>query len=203
MRTSKIQNVVLAGFVVMACTLAGAAGARTLAAPTITSFSPKSGQVASKVVITGANFTGATVNFAGRQATDVVVNPAGTQIVVTVPSYVADGWSGRIAVTTAEGTVMTPVNFTLNAAPARSALPVIKSFAPLKARIGAKVMIKGSNLGGTQWVKFGGVKATFTVPKSTLIVAQVPKMAHTGRIVIKTATGKASLPRSFKVVGAL
>jgi hypothetical protein len=201
MRISLKYGVVLAVFMVSACTLAGASFARTLAAPTITAFTPHHGPVATKVTITGANFTGAQVEFAGRQATDVVVDPSGTKLVVTVPSYVPDGWSGRIAVVTSEGTAMTPLNFTARAAvPVTSPKPVIKSFAPLQAKPGAKVKIRGTNLGGTMWVKIGGVKATFTVPLRTLIVATVPQKATSGKISLKTSDGIATKGLRFTVL---
>jgi hypothetical protein len=205
MRISMRYGVVLAVFVVSACTLAGAAGARPLAMPTITSFTPHNGPATTKVTINGANFTGATVEFAGRQATDVVVNPTGTRIVVTVPSYVPDGWSGRIAVKNPEGTAMTPVNFTAKAVVAVMSLkPVIKSISPLQARVGTKVRITGTNLGGTMWVKFGGVKATnFTVPLRTQVIATVPKNANSGKISLRTRAGIATKwSARFTVIGA-
>ena len=97
--------------------------------------------------------------------------------------------------TTPEGTVMTASNFTVKPVVAAvSSKPVIKSFSPLRGKVGAKVRITGMNLGGTMWVKFGGVKAaTFTVPKRTLVVATVPKKAHSGSISLKTSDGTATV----------
>ena len=54
------------------------------------------------------------------------------------------------------------------------------------------VTIRGQHLGGAMWVKFGGVKATYTVPSTTKIVAIVPQKAHSGKITLKTATGQAT-----------
>lgn len=59
-------------------------------APIIASVSPASGDVAggTVVTITGQNFqAGATVDFGGRPATDVVVNEDGTTITCTSPSF--------------------------------------------------------------------------------------------------------------------
>ena len=58
--------------------------AAVVAAPKVTSFSPASGPVGTKVVVTGTAFTAATsVQFAGKEAT-YTVNSA-TQITATVP----------------------------------------------------------------------------------------------------------------------
>src|SRR5438034_5814962 len=66
-----------------------AATQRTLVAPTITDFTPKTGAAGTKVVITGTGLTGAKVAFFGElgvAADAVVVNTAGTSITATVPA---------------------------------------------------------------------------------------------------------------------
>jgi subtilisin-like proprotein convertase family protein len=69
--------------------------------PSVTSFSPGTGKVGTTVVITGANFTGATiVSFGGVPAANFTVNSA-TQISANVP---AGATSGPVAVTSAGGT---------------------------------------------------------------------------------------------------
>ena len=79
-------------------------------APTITSFTPTSGQAGTSVVISGSGFVGSVqVNFNDIPATNVVVNSA-TQITATVPVGVI---TGPITVTTPGGTVTTTTNFTL------------------------------------------------------------------------------------------
>ncbi|MCY2941585.1 MAG: right-handed parallel beta-helix repeat-containing protein [Planctomycetota bacterium] len=79
-------------------------------APTITSFTPTSGQVGTSVVISGSGFVGSVqVKFNGVTATNVVVNSA-TQITATVPTGAT---TGLISVTNPGGTVTTTANFTV------------------------------------------------------------------------------------------
>jgi hypothetical protein len=82
--------------------------------PTITGFSPTSGcQGATGIVITGTNFTGATVvNFNGVSSGFTVDNS--TQITATVPLTAT---TGTISVTTAEGTATSAATFTANLLP--------------------------------------------------------------------------------------
>jgi subtilisin-like proprotein convertase family protein len=69
--------------------------------PSVTSFSPGTGKVGTTVVITGANFTGATiVSFGGVPTASFTVNSA-TQITATLP---AGATSGPVAVTSPGGT---------------------------------------------------------------------------------------------------
>jgi hypothetical protein len=76
--------------------------------PTITAFSPTQGPPGTSVVITGTNFTGATsVAFNGTSATNFTVNSA-TQITAVVP---AAATTGRISITTPDGTGMSVGNF--------------------------------------------------------------------------------------------
>lgn len=79
-------------------------------APTITSFTPASGPVATIVSVSGTNFTGATaVAFNSKAATSFTVNSA-TQITATVASATT---TGKITVTTPGGTATSTNNFTV------------------------------------------------------------------------------------------
>lgn len=78
---------------------------------TISSFSPTSGPVGARVVISGESFTGATsVAFGGVKATTFTVNSY-TQITATVPSGAK---TGKIGVTTPSGTATSAGTFTVN-----------------------------------------------------------------------------------------
>jgi hypothetical protein len=189
---------------VAACTLVASAGARPFdVPPTITGFAPNHGAVGQKVTIYGHNLGGAQVSFNGLAATNVVVDPTNTHVTFNVPTG-AEPAPTPIQVMTSGGTVMTASNFTVT--PAALPQPKLKSrissFAPMQGKVGTRIVIRGINLGGTMWVKFGGVKATYTVPSNTKIVAHVPKHAHSGRISIKTTSGISTNALRFTVLGS-
>ena len=78
-------------------------------APRITSFVPASGAIGSSVTINGANLTGATaVKLNGTAASFTVVSPI--KIKATVP---CGATTGKIAVTTPAGTVISVGSFTV------------------------------------------------------------------------------------------
>jgi hypothetical protein len=78
--------------------------------PQILSFSPTSGPVGTKVVITGESFTGASgVTLACKWPMSFTVD-SDTQITAIVPS---DGTTGEIAVVTPGGRVETTAKFTV------------------------------------------------------------------------------------------
>ena len=89
----------------------------TIAAPTITSFTPTFGPVGTSVVITGTNLTGATaVTFNNVAATTFTVNSA-TQITATVPTTAT---TGKIKVTTPGGSATSTADFTVSKVHSRS-----------------------------------------------------------------------------------
>jgi len=182
----------------LACIFVASAAA---AAPTVTGFAPKHGLRGEKVTIYGHNLTNAQVQFNGVDGLNLKATPDGTHVTVNVPPDIADG-PGPITIMTPEGTWTSSVMFTVNpnSKPIIRPAPRIKSFAPMSAKPGTKVTIRGAYLGGAMWVKFGGVKATFTVPTATKVVATVPKSAHSGKITLKTSAGLAS-SGMFKVIG--
>jgi hypothetical protein len=111
MRLQTIFRVVF-GALILALLVVGSGIAgtqRTLVAPAITDFTPKTGAPGTKVVITGSGFKGARVAFSGVAAAAVVVNPAGTSITATVPMPKAPEGApaGPITVTTPGGTAST------------------------------------------------------------------------------------------------
>jgi IPT/TIG domain-containing protein len=190
---------VLAAF---ACALAGSAAAGPGSPPTITGFAPNHGLLGERVTIYGHDLAGAQVWFNGVQvaAQDVVIDPTGTHVQVRVPGEVATG-PGPITVTTSAGTTQTKTMFTVNppSRPTSIPAPRIGSFAPMRAAPGKKVTIHGNRLGGALWVKFGGVRATFTVPAANKIVAIVPAKARSGKITIRTGGGITTSRTAFAV----
>jgi hypothetical protein len=76
--------------------------------PVINAFSPSSGPPGTQVIITGANFTGATAVTFNGTAASLAVNSS-TQITATVPSGAT---TGPITVTTSDGPATSASNFT-------------------------------------------------------------------------------------------
>jgi large repetitive protein len=165
----------------------------TTAAPTISSFSPKSGPVGTSVRINGSGFAGATaVRFNGVAAASFTVNAQGTRIDTTVPTGAT---TGKITVTTPGGTATSAANFTVTI-PA----PTITSFSPTSGRTGAVITITGTAFTGATAVRFGGVRASFVVNSATQITATVPVGAVTGKISVTTAGGTGTSAMNFTVV---
>jgi hypothetical protein len=94
----------------------------TIAAPTITSFTPTSGPVGTSVVITGTNLTGATAVTFNNVSATFVVNSA-TQITATVP---ATATTGKIKVTTPGGSATSTADFVVSTIHSRSVTLTLK-----------------------------------------------------------------------------
>ena len=164
----------------------------TTTAPTISSFSPKSGPVGTSVRINGSGFAGTTaVRFNGVSAS-FTVNTQGTRIDTIVPTGAT---TGKITVTTPGGTATSATNFMVTV-PA----PTITSFSPTSGRTGTAVTITGTNFTGATAVRFGGVRASFVVNSSTQITATVPVGAVTGKISVTTPGGTGTSAAKFTVV---
>ena len=155
-------------------------------APTIASFTPTTGSTDTTVIITGANFTGATaVSFGGVSAASFTVVSS-----TTINAVVGSGASGNVVVTTPNGTA-TLGGFTYGIPPTPT--PTITSFSPTTAPTDSTVVITGTNFTGATAVSFGGVPATsFRVVFSTTITAVVGSGAS-GNVVVTTPNGTASL----------
>jgi hypothetical protein len=160
----------------------------------ITGFTPVSGNVGTVVTISGANFTGATsVKFNGTAATTFTVNSA-TQITATVPSGAT---SGKISVTTPNGTAQSASNFTV------TTLPVISGFSPASGAIGSSVVITGANFVTVTGAAFNGTASSSpTVNSSSQITATVPAGATTGPISVTTTSGTGQSAANFTVIPA-
>ncbi|HEX8551181.1 MAG TPA: S8 family serine peptidase [Abditibacteriaceae bacterium] len=180
----------------IAITTAGGLGQSTVdfvVTPRITSFTPASGAVGSRVTISGANFLGATaVKFNGVAAASPTV--AATSISVLVP---AGATSGRITVTTPAGTATSPTGFVV------VQLPAITNFTPAIGKAGTSVTVTGSNFTGANSVTFNGVAAAIASNSGTSLVVTVPAGATTGRIAITTPAGTGTSATNFVVDATL
>lgn len=163
-------------------------------APTIASFTPTSGWTGDTVTITGTNLTGTSaVTFNGTAGTGVVV-VSDTQVTAVVP---AAPTTGKIAVTTPQGTVQSASDFTA----INPNLPTISSFAPSTGWTGDSVVITGTGFTGTTSVTFAGANATsFTVDSATQITAVVPNSPTTGKIEVTTPGGSVISTNNFTAV---
>jgi len=164
--------------------------------PTISSFSPTSGAVATPVVINGTNFTGATVvKFNVTTQPTFTVN-SDIKISTTVPTGAT---TGAIHVTTPGGTANSSTNFTVTSSP----LPTISSFSPTSGAVATPVVINGTNFTGATVVKFNlTTQPTFTVTSDIKISTTVPTGATTGAIHVTTPGGTANSSTNFTVTSS-
>lgn len=139
--------------------------------PTVTGIAPNKGSTVGgmPVVITGTNFTGATlVNFGARSASFTVTTA--TQITATSPA--GNAGAVDVTVTAPGGTSST------NAADRFTyfAPPTVTSITPNNGPLGGAtaVTITGTNFTGATTVKFGSNTTTFTVSSATQIAANSP-----------------------------
>ncbi len=165
-------------------------------APTLTSIAPTEGVIAGgdAVALTGTGFeTGATVQFDGVDATNVVV-VSNSSITCDTPAHAA----GVVDVTVENANTL---NDTLAASFTYVTLPTIASVNPTSgsASGGLGVTISGTNLTGTTAVTFDGVAATsVNVVNATTVTAVT--LAHAAGAVdveITTASGSDSLVSGF------
>jgi hypothetical protein len=159
--------------------------------PTVTSFTPTSGPVGTSVSVTGTNFTGAmAVTFNGTASTSYTIN-SDTSITARVPTGAT---TGKIAVTTPNGTGTSSSNFTVTTPPQR---PTISGFTPTSGKRGSSVTINGTNFTGATSVRLGFYPASFTVNSSAKITAVVPFAVHVGYQYRWSVTNPAGTGTSF------
>lgn len=166
-----------------------------VAAPRITSFSPRTGSPGTLVTLDGVNFaTGlpggrgnvTEVRFNGQLA-EFQASGLG-QILTVVPP---NGTSGSIRVANEAGSFTTLLPFEV--------VPQITEVLPMAGQPGEVVEVRGRNLGNTLRVEFGVVPAPFSVVSSTNLTTVVPTNAVNGRIQVVTPAGVVSSVGVFAV----
>jgi len=151
--------------------------------PVIDSFTPTSGGNGSIIGINGSGFDAVTaVTFGGVPAQSFVINSAGL-----ITATVAAGATGVISVTSPLGTYSSASSFTYYLT------PVVTSFAPLTAKAGSTITIKGSHFTGTTAVTFGGAPAaSFTVVNDSQLTAVLGK-GNSGSVAVTSPGGTGSM----------
>jgi hypothetical protein len=157
---------------------------RTVAAATISGFSPSFGQPGNVITINGSGFA---------TATNLEFNPAaptlGDFTIVTDSQMLAvvpiGATSGYLSVGTSSGTATSGSSFTV--------APTIASFSPQTGSAGTAVSILGANFitGGTTVTFSGAAPTNGTVTATTDVNATVPAGAGNGPITVTTLAGSA------------
>jgi hypothetical protein len=163
-------------------------------APSVSALGADRGPTAggTAVVITGADFNGATaVTFGGTAAADFTVDSP-TQITATAPA--GSPGSGHVVVTTPFGSSGTSSSDLFTWADA--AAPTVTSLGTTSGAMagGTSVSITGTGFTAAQSVTFGGAPAaSFTVNSSTSITAVAPMhVAGAAEVVVSTPYGSSA-----------
>ena len=177
-------------------------------APQIGSFAPASARVNETVTIYGDNFDGRATTYnpvafaktGGGTVTASVTSATRTQLTVVVPAQAA---TGRITVTTPDGTATSANDFQVQTIP----LPVITDFTPRRGQVGIAVKLVGTGLkdgSANPMVTFKGsgnsrLNALVNSATATEVNVLVPNGAVTGFINLTTAGGNTQTPQEFVV----
>jgi hypothetical protein len=159
----------------------------------ITNVSPTCGPYGTAVTLRGVGFTStSSVHINGAAGNVKYINSSEVQ--VTVPSSATSGAIRLTNTAAPAGTVQARVGFTVTPHVA----PTISSFSPGSGITGTAVNITGTNLCGTQGVRFGGMAASqYTVFSPTRLRVNVPNGAVAGPISVSTAAGTGTSSSSF------
>lgn len=176
--------------IVIALTLLlfGAQAAGAVAPPTVTGVNPASGPVAggNQVVLTGADFTGATAVTFGLNGAFFMIN-SNTSITAIAPGSAGIGIV-NVFVTTGNGTsTATLANRYTYVAGAPVVTDVNPDFGPVNG--GNTVSIAGAGFTGATNVSFGGASALFIVNNNNSITAVAPAYPTPGTVNVRVTTG--------------
>jgi IPT/TIG domain len=157
-------------------------------APTITSFTPTAGNATTVITVSGTNLcsvTSVTVN--GVAATGV--SATGTSLTATVG---AGTTTGKVAVTTSNGTVVSTTDFTV------APLVTLTSLSPNPFTQGAFITMNGTNfIPGDVYINIGTTRIPTSTSSTTTATAYVPPNFPDGNYQATVTTGSqttAALP---------
>jgi hypothetical protein len=77
---------------------------------------------------------------------------------------------------------------------------IIRKVAPARAKVGARITLRGKGLAAATGVSFGGVTAHFRIVDDGKLVATVPKRAKSGPVVVTSALKQVQSRTSFRVL---
>ena len=158
------------------------AGFTYLPIPKILSFTPTAAATGDTIIISGINFSSATVvSFGGIAAASfTIINPT------TINAVIGNGASGNVSVSNSFGTGNL-AGFTYVPP------PIVSSFTPASASTGRTITITGTNFTGTTSVKFGGISAeSFNIVSPTTITAVVG-VGTSGDVTVTSPSGTGNL----------
>jgi hypothetical protein len=167
--------------------------------PSITSFSPTSGEIGQTVIITGVSFSEVAENNVVKfnEVLATVTESSSTSITTTVP---ATATTGLISVEIAGLEATSADVFTV----IPPGVPNISGFTPENGAVGTTVEITGSSfstIASNNQVKFNGIDAEVTASTSNSITTTVPLMATSGKITVTLVDQTAESATDFIVNG--
>ncbi|MGV3505437.1 MAG: DUF7619 domain-containing protein [Adhaeribacter sp.] len=166
-----------------------------IATPSLTSFLPLQSQAGRVVTLSGSRFSadraGNKVFFNNTPAE--VLQASDTSLVVLVPE---GAFSGKITITTADGSTRSPADFVVYQP------PTITALSALEGMPGSTLMITGSHfspLPMQDTVSFNGVAARVLEATETTLKVEVPAGARLGRVGLKTLGGATESQQDYRV----
>lgn len=173
----------------------GASSPPPPAAPTISSFTPASGPVGTRITVTGSGLTGISSARIGSSRSTAVTVSNSTQLSFLVP---AGATSGTITIANATSSAVSSARYTVTGVTAPP--PAITGFSPASGSVGTVVTVTGSGLSTATSAGIGSSVATsVSVTSDSQLSFVVPAAASSGSIVISTAAGSVTSAGSFTV----
>ena len=165
------------------------------AVPTITSFTPGSGPVGTRVRLRGRGLASPTSVKFGTVAATNYASSGDTLLTVIVPAGAIG--SSQIFVTSLNGMGHTGAYF-----PITPPYAIITGFNPGSAHIGDSVRILGQHFTGATAVRFNGAGATFTIVSDSVIKARISTGSTTGKVTVQTSYNNAMSTTNFVIATA-